>query len=120
MEGAKRTGGSVSIWGTGRPSREFLFVDDAADAIVFLMCHYDSAEPINIGCGENLTIRQLAEQIAEIVGFTGAFEYDASKPDGMPHKGLDSSRILEMGWRNTTPVVEGLRQTIAWYRANRL
>jgi GDP-L-fucose synthase len=118
VEEAKRAGGTVSIWGTGTPSREFLFVDDAADAIVFLMCHYDDDAPINIGSGEDLTIRQLAERIAEAVGFTGAFEYDTSKPDGMPRKRLDHARLQALGWRSTTPLVEGLRQTIDWYRAH--
>jgi GDP-L-fucose synthase len=118
VEEAKRTGASVSIWGTGTPSREFLFVDDAADAIVFLMRCYDGDEPINIGSGEYVTIRQLAELIAEVVGFTGVFEFDTSKPDGMPHKRLDSGRILELGWHSTTALVEGLRRTIAWYHAN--
>jgi GDP-L-fucose synthase len=119
VEEAQRSGGAVSIWGTGTPSREFLFVDDAADAIVFLMQNYDAEDPINIGCGEDVTIRQLAEQVAAATGFTGAFDYDRSKPDGMPRKRLDSDRILALGWRSTTPLVEGLRRTIAWYRANR-
>lgn len=119
VEEAKRTGGAVSIWGTGAPSREFLFVDDAADAIVFLMQHYDDEAPINIGCGEDITIRQLAERVAQAVGFTGPFEYDTSKPDGMPRKRLDSERILALGWRGKTTLLDGLRQTIAWYHANR-
>jgi GDP-L-fucose synthase len=110
---AKHTGGVVSIWGTGTRSREFLFVNDAADAIVFLMHYYDGEDPINIGCGEDITIRQLAEHVAEAVGSTGAFEYDTSEPDGMPRKRLDSAPILALGWRGTTKVVEGLRQTIA-------
>ena len=118
VEEAKRCGGPVSIWGTGKPSREFLFVDDAADAIVFLMRHFDGEEPINIGCGEDIAIRQLAEQIAAAMGYDGAFQYDTSKPDGMPRKRLDSNRILAMGWRPTTPLLEGLRKTIAWYQAN--
>jgi GDP-L-fucose synthase len=119
VQQAKRDGGNVSIWGTGKPSREFLFVDDAADAVVFLMRHFDGPEPINIGSGEDITISRLAETIAEVLGFSGTFEYDTSKPDGMPRKRLDSDRILALGWRATTPLVEGLRQTIAWYSAHR-
>lgn len=119
IEEAKRTNGTVSIWGTGTPSREFLFVDDAADAIVYLMRHYDGEEPINIGLGQDVTIRELAETVAQAVGFAGTFEYDTSKPDGMPRKRLDSDRIIALGWRGETSLVDGLRRTIAWYDAHR-
>ena len=115
---AKLTGRAVSIWGSGTPTREFLYVDDAADGIVFLMRHYDGEEPINIGCGEDVSIRQLAEQVAAVLGFTGTFEYDTSKPDGMPRKRLDADRILALGWRGTTSLAEGLRQTVASYHAS--
>ena len=118
VQEAKRTGGTVTVWGTGTPVREFLFVDDAADGIVFLMRHHDGEDPVNIGCGEDMTIRQLAEQVGAAMGFAGPFEFDTSKPDGMPRKRLDSDRIHAMGWRGTTPLADGLRQTIEWYRAH--
>jgi len=118
VEEAMRTGGTVSVWGTGTPVREFLFVDDAADGIVFLMRHHDGEDPVNIGCGEDMTIRQLAEQVGAAMGFAGPFEFDTSKPDGMPRKRLDSNRIQAMGWRGLTPLTDGLRQTIEWYRAH--
>jgi GDP-L-fucose synthase len=114
---AKRDGGAVSIWGSGTPSREFLYVDDAADAIVFLMQHYDEDAPINIGCGEDVTIRRLAEEIAAALDFAGPFEYDTSKPDGMPRKRLDAERILALGWRGNTKLIDGLRATIEWHQA---
>jgi GDP-L-fucose synthase len=97
IEEAKRAGGTVCIRGTGTPSREFLFVDDAADAIVFLMRYHEGAEPPNIGSRDGITIPRLAKQIVEAAGFTGAFGYDTSKPDGMPHKRPDGSRILALG-----------------------
>lgn len=119
VEEAKRTGGTVSIWGTGKPTREFLFVDDAADAIVFLAQHFDDAESINIGSGKETSIQELVEQVAAVVGYAGTFSYDTSKPDGMPRKRLDGDRILAMGWRAATSLREGLRQTVDWYQANR-
>jgi len=95
VEEAKRTGGAVSIWGTGTPTREFLFVDDAADALVFVMQHYDGDAPINIGTGDDVSIKQLAQLVADVIGFTGPFEFDTSKPDGMPRNGSTAT----VSWR---------------------
>ena len=105
----------VVIWGTGRPYREFLHVDDLAGACLFLMQHYDSDEPINVGTGEELTIQQLAETVARVVGFEGEFVFDDSRPDGTPRKLLDSSRLRQLGWSPRIPLEEGLAQTYAWY-----
>ena len=105
----------VEVWGTGRPRREFLHVDDLADAAVFLMQRYDDEAIINVGVGEDLTIRDLAEMIASTVGFTGALKFDASKPDGTPQKRLDVSRLFALGWRPRLALPEGLRRTYAWY-----
>jgi len=105
----------VVVWGTGTPRREFLHVDDLADAILFLMRYYDSEEIINVGVGEDISISELAELIARIVGFEGKIVYDTSKPDGTPRKLLDVSRIFEMGWRPKIPLEEGIRQTYQWF-----
>jgi GDP-L-fucose synthase len=115
---AKRTNGTVEIWGTGTPRREFLFVEDAADGLVFLMKHYDGEDVINIGCGEDVTIGELAHRVAEVIGFDGPFHFDTSKPDGMPRKRLDATKILGMGWRDATPLADGLRATYQWYQDN--
>ncbi len=112
---AKESGGAVEIWGTGAPRREFLFVDDAADAMVYLMEHYSDEDVINIGAGEDVSIRELAEQVADIVDFRGEFHYDKSRPDGMPRKQLESSSLLAMGWRPSTSLAEGLETTCRWY-----
>ena len=101
----------VRIWGTGAPRREFLHVDDLADACVFLMNHYESEEIINIGAGEELTIRELAKTVQKITGFEGSFQFDDSKPDGTPRKLLDSSRINSLGWRPRIALIEGIEQT---------
>ncbi len=107
---------SVSLWGTGAPRREFLYVDDLADACVFLMQNYSQAEPINVGCGEDLTIRELATKIAHVVGFRGRFDFDSTRPDGTPRKVLDVSRLTALGWRARTDLDTGLEATWAWYR----
>lgn len=113
---AKLSGRSeVDIWGTGTPRREFLHVDDLADACLFLMQHYDDPEIINIGTGKDITIRELAETIARIVGFEGRLRFDPSKPDGTPVKRLDVSRIHALGWEAAMPLKEGIRRTYAWY-----
>lgn len=109
---------TVTIWGSGKPRREFLFVDDLADAIVFLIEHYDSPEPINVGVGEDITITELAEAIASIVGWEGDFVFDASKPDGTPRKLLDVSRLSDLGWQAKTPLHVGLKLTYDWFLAN--
>jgi GDP-L-fucose synthase len=105
----------VVIWGTGRPRREFLHVDDLASACLFLMSRYDSEEPINVGTGEDLTIRELAQTVARVVGFEGEFVFDDTRPDGTPRKLLDSSRLRQLGWSPRIPLEEGVAQTYAWY-----
>ena len=113
---AKEAGNdAVTIWGTGKPLREFLFVDDCADAIVFLMQHYSAEGHVNMGSGEEISIGDLAKVIAEVVGFDGAFQFDTSRPDGTPRKLLDVALITEMGWRAETSLADGLRQTYQWY-----
>jgi GDP-L-fucose synthase len=117
---AARIGGdpTVTVWGSGAPRREFLHVDDLADACVFLMDSYDGSEPINIGVGEDLTIRELAESIQRVVGYRGEIQFDSSKPDGTPRKLLDVTRLHSLGWRAKIPLLEGLEQTYAWYVAS--
>jgi GDP-L-fucose synthase len=107
--------GEVGIWGTGKARREFLFVDDMADACVFLMQHYSSGAIINVGTGEDVSIVDLASQIALIVGFKGRFVFDTSKPDGMPRKVMDVRSLSALGWRAPVGLAEGLRRTYAWY-----
>ncbi|MFQ6018188.1 MAG: GDP-L-fucose synthase family protein [Kiloniellaceae bacterium] len=109
---------SIEIWGSGRPRREFLYVDDLADALVFLMNHYSEQDHINVGSGRVVTIRELAQVIAEVVGFEGDFVYDSSKPDGTPRKLVDSRRLAGLGWRAQTGLREGLSRTYAWYLKN--
>ena len=105
----------VMVWGSGTPKREFLHVDDLAGACRFLLENYDSPEVINVGFGEDVTIRELAELICEVVGFGGKLSFDASKPDGTPRKLLDSSRLLGLGWKPRIPLREGIRGTYEWY-----
>ena len=111
---------AVEIWGSGRPRREFLHVDDLADAVVFLMKTWSDEEPINIGTGTDVTISELARLIAEIVGFTGRFVFDASKPDGTPRKLLDVSRLTALGWQPRIDLKAGIRQTYDWCSAARV
>ena len=106
---------SVILWGTGSPRREFLHVDDLSDACLFLMDHYDESEPINIGWGKDQTIRDLAESIAEIVGYNGSVKWDSGKPDGTPRKLLDVSRLTEKGWQAKISLEDGIRQVYRWY-----
>lgn len=117
---AAKAGGdpTVPIWGTGTPLREFLYVDDLADALVFLLKHYSDEPHINVGSGMEYSIRQLAEAIAEVVGWRGDFVYDTSKPDGTPRKLMDNSRIQALGWSASTPLAEGLRHAYAWFLDN--
>jgi GDP-L-fucose synthase len=107
---------SVTVWGTGTPRREFLHVADLARACLFLLEHYDDPEPVNVGVGEDLPIRELAEVVADVVGYTGALEFDTSKPDGTPRKLLDVSKIHDLGWRAEIGLREGLEQTYDWYQ----
>jgi GDP-L-fucose synthase len=106
----------IEIWGTGNPRREFIFIDDLADACLFIMDNYDSPEPINLGSGTAFSIMDLAESIREVVGFNGAIVYDTSKPDGMPMKSLDSNKIRTLGWHPRFSLGEGLEITYKWYR----
>ncbi len=113
---AKLAGTStVTIWGSGRPRREFLHVDDLADACVFLMDHYDDALHINVGTGIDLSIRELAELVREIVYPDATLQFDATKPDGTPRKLLDVSRLHELGWRHSIELKAGIEQTYAWF-----
>ena len=111
----KRGAHSAVLWGTGSAYREFLHVDDLAHACLFLMEHYDSPELINVGCGSDITIRELTELVSRVVGYTGVMEWDSSKPDGTPRKLLDVSKLTAMGWKATTPLEDGLRATYQWW-----
>jgi GDP-L-fucose synthase len=104
----------VVVWGTGNPRREFLHVDDLADASLFLMHHYDSSEPVNVGVGEDIAIRDLVRLIADVTGFKGAVAWDQTKPDGTPRKLLDVSRLLAMGWKAQIGLVGGIQTTYSW------
>ncbi len=109
---------SVELWGTGSPRREFLYVDDLADAVVFLMEKHeykDIGEVINVGIGEDITIKELAETVKEIVGFKGELAWDTSKPDGTPRKLLDVSRLNALGWKAKTPLKDGIKKTYDAY-----
>ncbi|HEY4362722.1 MAG TPA: GDP-L-fucose synthase [Bryobacteraceae bacterium] len=105
----------VAVWGSGSPRREFLYVDDLADAALFLMREYDSAEIVNVGVGEDLTIRELAEMIQRVTGFEGKLVFDASKPDGTPRKLLDVSRVSGLGWKARMGLERGIEETYRWY-----
>jgi GDP-L-fucose synthase len=109
---------TVTLWGTGTPRREFLHVDDLADACLFLLENYDSPETINVGTGTDVTIAELARLIADVVGYEGGFEHDTSKPDGTPRKLLDVGRLTELGWTAGIALPEGLASTYEWYLAN--
>ncbi len=116
---AKHSGAAdVVLWGSGTPRREFLHVDDLADAVVFLLETYDSGETINVGVGEDVTIRQLAEMVADIVGFHGEIVQDTTKPDGTPRKLLDVSRLTAVGWKPRIELRDGLAATYDWFLAN--
>ncbi len=110
---------ALTIWGSGTPQREFMHVDDLADALVFLAQHYDGEAPINVGSGQEVTIAELAHIICAQAGFAGALQFDASKPDGTPRKRIDSSKLAALGWQATTPLDKGIADTIAWYEAAR-
>lgn len=106
---------AVTIWGTGNPRREFLYVDDLADALCFLMHNYESDDIINIGAGKDISIRELGTLIKEIVGYEGDVQFDPSKPDGTPRKLLDVSRLNSLGWQSKIPLEEGISRTYQWY-----
>ncbi len=117
---AKETGGPVVLWGDGTPTREFLYAADAAEAIVEATEKYDGPEPVNIGTGEEISIRRLAETVARMVGYTGDIVWDTTKPNGQPRRKLDTSRAKAyFGWEAKTPFDEGLRATIDWFLAHR-
>ncbi|MHB8405686.1 MAG: GDP-L-fucose synthase family protein [Gammaproteobacteria bacterium] len=109
---------TVTIWGSGTPRREFLHVDDMADAALFLLEHYSAPGPINVGSGVDMTIRELAELIARVVGFQGRLQFDASKPDGTPRKLLDVSQLRRLGWSSRISLEEGIRRDYDWYRGH--
>jgi GDP-L-fucose synthase len=116
---AKQVGSSqVTIWGSGNPRREFLHVDDLASALVFLLRHYDSPDIINIGTGVDVTIRELAETVAEVVGWQGQLVFDTSKPDGTPRKLLDVTRLRDLGWSSTVDLLAGVAMTYEWFVQN--
>lgn len=117
---ARRAGArTVEVWGTGTPRREFLHVDDLADACLFLMEHYESEQPVNVGWGRDISIAELARMIATVVGFEGELRFDPSRPDGTPRKLLDVTRLTALGWQPHIPLSEGLAATYAWYAAHR-
>jgi GDP-L-fucose synthase len=117
MHDAKEAGdSSVEIWGSGEPVRDFIFSEDLAEALLLILDHYDDPEPINIGSGEGHTIRELAETIRDVVGFEGELAFDASKPDGMPRKVLDASKVRALGWQPRTPLRDAIARMYAWYR----
>jgi len=109
---------SVTLWGTGTPRREFLHVEDLAEAACFVMEHHEGGELLNVGVGEDLTIAELAETVAQIVGYEGAIHFDPSRPDGTPRKLLDVSRIHSLGWRARISLRDGIASTYDWYCAN--
>jgi GDP-L-fucose synthase len=117
-EGKMRKDPKLVVWGTGKPRREFLHVDDLASACLLMLEKYDSPEIINIGCGEDISIRELAELICDVVGFGGELVWDTTKPDGTPQKLLDVTKIRALGWQPTIPLRNGIVQTYKWFLAN--
>jgi GDP-L-fucose synthase len=115
----ERAQSSVTLWGTGSAYREFLHVDDLAQACLFLMETYDSPELVNVGCGHDITIRELAERVGKVVGYSGPIEWDTTKPDGTPRKLLDVSKLNQLGWKAAIPLEEGLRATYEWWLDHR-
>jgi len=117
-EAKMRDDRKLVVWGTGKPRREFLHVDDLAFACLLLLEKYDSPEIINVGCGEDISIRELAELICEVVGFEGELAWDTTKPDGTPRKLLDVSKIRALGWKPAIALRDGIARTYDWFRAN--
>jgi GDP-L-fucose synthase len=114
-EAKLRGAATLMVWGSGTPRREFLHVDDLAEAALFVMDHYSDEMPLNAGWGEDISIRELAELVCDVVGFRGALEFDASRPDGTPRKLLDTGRLSALGWKPRIRLTEGLRDTYRWY-----
>jgi GDP-L-fucose synthase len=120
IEAQERGDKEVVLWGNGSPTREFLFAGDAADGILSAAEFYNGDQPVNIGSGQEISVKELAELIARLTGFDGHLVWDTSKPNGQPRRALDTSRAFEyFGWRAKVPFEDGLRQTIAWYRQNK-
>ena len=117
-EAKKSSARELVVWGTGTPRREFLHVDDCASACLFLLEKYDSPEIINVGCGEDISIHELAELICDVVGFDGELSWDKTKPDGTPRKLLDLSKLRGLGWTPTIPLRDGIAQTYEWFLKN--
>ena len=117
-EAKTRKDQKLIVWGTGKPRREFLHVDDLASACLLLLEKYDSPEIINVGCGEDVSIRELAELICDVVGFNGELAWDTSKPDGTPRKLLDVTKLRELGWKPAITLRNGVASTYEWFRAN--
>ncbi|MGG7508910.1 GDP-L-fucose synthase family protein [Plantibacter sp. YIM 135249] len=117
-EAASSGAETVTNWGTGTPRREFLHVDDLADAALHLLEHYDGPAQVNVGTGTDVTIREIAETIGRVTGFSGTTEWDTTKPDGTPQKLLDVSKLADAGWVSKISLEDGLRSTVEWYRAN--
>ena len=114
-EAARTAAPFVEVWGSGAPRREFIYVDDLADACVFTMERYEGSEPINLGAGTDTSIAELAQDVARVAGFRGEIRFDRSRPDGMPFKGLDSSILRDLGWRPKWTLARGLEETYRWY-----
>jgi len=117
-EAKTRKDRKLTVWGSGKPRREFLHVDDLTSACLLLLEKYDSSEIINVGCGEDISIRELAELICEVVGFDGELAWDATKPDGTPRKLLDVTRLRSLGWKSSIPLRDGIARTHEWFLAN--
>ena len=118
IDEARKSGAdSVEIWGSGKPMREFLHVEDLADGLIYLLEHYEGEQHVNIGTGTDVTIAELAETIADVVGYKGAFHYNADKPDGTPRKLLDVSMLKNLGWQAKTDLKSGIESTYHWYQA---
>lgn len=109
---------SVSLWGSGSPKREFLHVEDLADASLFLMQNYNDSEIVNVGTGEDVSIKELAETVRDTVGYTGEIDWDTSKPDGTPRKLLDVSKLHNLGWQHSIELSDGIKRTYAWFVDN--
>jgi len=119
VHGAKKSGAkSITVWGTGTPRREFLHTTDLADACVFLLENYDQPDLVNIGCGDDVTIRELAETVCDVLGFDGTLEFDTSKPDGTPRKLLDISKIKSLGWSPKISLRDGIADAYRWFCEN--
>ncbi|MGC1481482.1 MAG: GDP-L-fucose synthase [Chthoniobacterales bacterium] len=109
---------TVPIWGTGTPRREFLHVDDLADACCYLLENYDSPDIVNVGCGQDVTIRELAETVCDVLGYDGTLTFDSSKPDGTPRKLLDMTKLFELGWKPRIPLRDGIQNAYEWFLKN--